>query len=221
MLAHLGLKTEKEYSEKLKCRSEYLEKIGILSTEDVKLICSPSAHFLKLDSLEVLEVEEDFRDNKVKIEADRRKTNLTMLTEQISQVVENKIEEANTCGVILYEAEDPWSSFQLKVKAFQARLGEIGDKSNTAQSILQAFNSKNYNGLAGDLDALVEEFHTLDRAHQISKLNRYVNQWGISTAWNSLRAQGCAEFVGTSSVRTEFAKAFPDRKVERGFHQKQ
>ncbi len=208
LLAGLGIKTEEEYSEKLKCRSEYLEKIGIFSAGDLKLICSASSQFLKLGSLEVLEVEGDFRDNKVKIEADRRKSNLTMLTEQISQIVENKIEETNICPVILYEAECPWSSFQQKVKTFQAKLSEIGDKSNTAQSMVEGFNSKNYNRLASELNALVEEFHTLDRDHQISKLHAYVNQWGILGAWNNLRSQGVQNLSGLPESKRSSQKLF-------------
>jgi hypothetical protein len=208
LLAHLGIQTEKQYSEKLKCRSEYLEKIGILSSEDLKLICLASPHFVKLDSLEILEVEEDFRENKVKIEAERRKRNLTTLTGQISQLVEDKIEETNRCGVILDEAGSPWVSFQEKVKAFQAKLGEIAEKSNTAKSIVEAFNSKNYNRLAGELNALIEEFQALDRDHQISKLHAYLSQWGILTAWNHLRAQGVQSLSRLPASKQSLEKLF-------------
>ncbi len=208
LLAHLGIKTEKEYSEKLKCRSGHLEKIGILSAEDVKLICLASPHFLKLDSLEILEVEENFRDNKVKTEAQRGKTKLTTLMGEISQVVEDKMEETNTCGVILYEGECPWLSFEQKLKAFQAKLGEIANTSNTAKSMVEAFASKNYNALAVELNALVEEFHTLDRDHQISKLNAYVNQWGISTAWNNLRSQGVMNLSALPESKQSLQKLF-------------
>ncbi len=208
LLAHLGIKTEKQCSEKLKCRSGHLEKIGILSAEDVKLICSAWPPFLKLESLEIVEVKEDFRDNKVKIKAERRKTNLTTLLGQISQVVENKVEETNTCGVILYEAECPWVSFQQKLKTFQGKLSEIGEKSNTAKLMVEAFDSKNYNGLAGELNALVEEFHTLDRDHQISKLHAYVNQWGILTAWNNLRAQGVQNLSALPESKQSLQKLF-------------
>ncbi len=208
MLVHLGIKTEKGYSEKLNCRSGHLEKIGILSAEDVKLICLASPDFVKLDRLEILEVAEDFRDNKVKTEAERRKTNLTMLVGAISQVVEDKMEETNTCGVILYEEECPWLSFQQKLKAFQAKLGEIADKSNTAKLMVEAFDSKNYNGLAGELNALVEEFQALDRDHQISKLHAYANQWGILTAWNNLRAQGVHNLAALPESQQSLQKLF-------------
>ncbi len=208
LLAHLGIKTEKEYSEKLKCRSEYLEKIGILSAEDVKLICSASPHLVKLETLEIIEVEENFRDNKVKIEAERRKTELTTLVGEISQFVEDKIKETNTCGVILYKAVCPWVSFQQKLKAFQVKLGEIADKSNTAKSMVEAFDSKNYNGWARALNPLVEEFHTLDRTHQLSKLHAYVNQWGILTAWNHLREEGMQNLSALPESKRSLQKLF-------------
>ncbi len=111
----------------------------------------------KLESLEILEVEDDFRDTKVKIEAERRKSTLTTLMWQISQVVEDKIQETNTYGVILYQAMCPWVSCQQKLKIFQAELGEIAEKSNTAKSMVEAFDSKNYNELAHEFNALVEE----------------------------------------------------------------
>jgi hypothetical protein len=206
LLAHLGIKTEKEYSEKLNCRSEYLEKIGILSAEDLKMICLASPHFVKLDSLEIVEVEEDFRDNSVKIEAEGRKTNLTTLLGQMSQLVEDKIEERNTCGVILDEV--PWVSFQQKLKAFQAKLGEIAEKSNTAKLVVEAFDSRNYNRLAGELNALVEEFQGLDIAHQISKLHAYVNQWGILKAWNNLRSQGLENLAALPESKQSWQKLF-------------
>jgi WD40 repeat protein len=208
LLAHLGIQTEKQYSEKLNCRSEYLEKIGILSVEDLKFICSASPHFLKLDTLQILEVEGDFRDNKVKIEAERRKNNLTTLTGQISQLVEDKIQETNTCGVILYEGRCPWVSFQHKLKAFQAKLGEIADKSHTAKSMVEAFHSKNYNGLADQLNGLIEEFQTLDLDYQISKLHIYVNQWGILTAWNNLRAQAVQNLCLLPGSKQSLQKLF-------------
>jgi hypothetical protein len=208
LLSHLAIQTEKEYSEKLKCRSEHLEKIGILSAEDVKLICLASPHLLKLDTLEILEVGEDFRDNKVKIDAERRKTKLTTLTGEISQFVEDKIEETNTCGVILHEAGRPWVSFQQKLKAFQAKLGEIVDKSNTAKSMVEAFGSQNYNRLANELNALAEEFHKLDRAHQVSKLHAYVNQWGILAAWNNLRSEGVQNLSALPAARQSLQKFF-------------
>ncbi len=53
-------------------------------------------------------------------------------------------------------------SFQQQLKAFQPKLGEIAEKSNTAKLMVEAFDSKNCNGLADELNALVKQFQALD-----------------------------------------------------------
>jgi hypothetical protein len=189
LLTHLGIELEKDYLEKLKCRSGHLQKIGILSPKDLSFICSVS-NLSQLTIHEIVEVEGDFRDNNVKMMAQTRKTNLETLMEELSKGVESKIQETNTCGVLLYDAECPWISLQQKLKAFQTKFNEIAEQANTAKSMVEAFNLKNYQGLAGELNAFVQEFQALDRDHQIAKLHAYVNQWGILTAWDTLRSQG-------------------------------
>ncbi len=190
LLAHLGIKIEKDYLEKLKCRSEHLQKIGILSSEDIKLICSPSPPVAPLESVEVLQVEENFRENAVKAEADRRKENLESFTEELTKIVESKIQETNTCGVLLYEGTCPWVAFQQKLNIFQGKLKRIAEESTTPKTKVEAFNSTNYNQLVGELNALVEDFSALDRDHQIARLSAYINQWGILKGWNTLKSGG-------------------------------
>ncbi len=190
LLAHLGIQIEKEYLEKLKCRSEHLQKIGIFSAEDIKLICSPSPHVPPLETVEVLQVEENFRENSVKAEADRRKEKLEKFTEELTQIVENKIQETNTCGVLLYEGTCPWAAFQQKLNIFQGKLKRIAEESNTPKTKVEAFNSTNYNQLIGELNAFVQDFSALDRDDQIARLSAYINQWGILKAWNTLKSGG-------------------------------
>jgi WD40 repeat protein len=190
LLAHLGIQIEKEYLEKLKCRSEHLQKIGIFSAEDIKLICSPSPHVATLETVEVPQVEENFRENSVKAEADRRKENLESFTEELTKIVESKIQETNTCGVLLYEGTCPWVAFQQKLNLFQGKLKRIAEESNTPKTKVEAFNSTNYNQLIGELNAFVEDFSALDRDHQITRLSAFINLWGILKAWNTLKSGG-------------------------------
>ncbi len=190
LLAHFGIQTEKDCREKLNCRSEHLQKIGIFSAEDIKLICSPSPHVATLETVEVLQVEANFRENSVKAEADRRKEKLENFAEELTQIIENKIQETNTCGVLLYEGTSPWVAFQQKLNAFQGKLQKIVDESDTPKTKAEAFNSTNYNQLIGELNAFVEDFSGLDRDHQIARLSAYINQWGILKAWNTLRSGG-------------------------------
>jgi hypothetical protein len=160
-----------------------------LSPKDLNIICSIS-NLSKLNIQEIVEVEGDFRDDKVKAEAQSRKTNLETLMEELSEGVESKIQETKGCGVILYETECPWISFQKKLKAFQTKFTEIAEKATTAKSMVEVFNRENYQGLANELNTFVQEFQALDRNHQIAKLHGYVNQWGILKAWDTLRSQG-------------------------------
>ncbi len=190
LLAHLGIQIEKDYLEKLKCRSGHFEKIGIFSAEDLKLICSPSPHVAPLDNMEVLQVEENFRENSVKAEADRRKEKLENFTEELAQIVENKIQETKTCGVLLYQGECQWVAFQQKLNLFKGKLKKMVEESDTPKTQVEAFNSTNYNQLIHEMNAFVEDFSALERDHQIARLHAYVNQWGILNAWNTLRSGG-------------------------------
>ncbi len=198
LLAHLGIQIEKEYLEKLNCRSEHLQKIGIFSLEDLKLICSPSPHVAPLDNVEVLQVEENFRENSMKAEANRRKEKLENFTEELAQIVENKIQETKTCGVLLYQGECPWVAFQQKLNLFQGKLKKIVEESNTPKTQVEAFNFTNYNQLIHEMNAFVEDFSALDCDHQIARLYVYVNQWGILKAWNTLRSRGVQSLSGLS-----------------------
>jgi hypothetical protein len=69
LLDHLGIAMN-DYSTKLQCRPGHLQKIGIVSPDDLKLICSLSPAFQKLPIAKDVGVEENFRDNAVKAKAD-------------------------------------------------------------------------------------------------------------------------------------------------------
>ncbi len=56
--------------------------------------------------------------------------------------------------------------------------------------MVENFRSKNYNDLARELNALVEEFRVIDSDHQIAKLHAYINQWGILKTWTRRRNEG-------------------------------
>ncbi|MGC2595699.1 MAG: hypothetical protein WA347_05415, partial [Rhabdochlamydiaceae bacterium] len=57
------------------------------------------------------------------------------------------------------------------------------------------FKLAKYNELARELNALVEEFQTLDRNHQIVKLRTYIHQQDISRAWEKCPAVGVQRLV--------------------------
>jgi hypothetical protein len=199
LLKHLGIVTPEQFSDILHCRPEHLQIRGILSSEDLQLICS-----LSLD-VQALAIEEDsglggnFRDNAVKLEADRRKRALSGLSQQMSQEVASKIQEITDCAcndVLLYEGDSPWIDFQNKLDAFRAKFDAIVlECDGSPKLIVEAFKLAKYNELARELNALVEEFQTLDLNHQIVKLRTYIHQQDISRAWEKCPAVGVQRLV--------------------------
>jgi hypothetical protein len=186
LLASLGIVSKEQYSEKLKCRPEYLRQIGLLSSQDLLTICSFSPQ------IQVLPIEEaanetNFRDNGVKVKADNRRIALFDLADQMSQKVNKNIAETKQCGVLLYDGDMPWIGFETKLNAFQSKLQKILDECDGSPALLvKAFQSSEYNLLAEELNSLVEEFKKLDNEHQVAKLSTYINQFGILKAWEGL-----------------------------------
>lgn len=191
LLQHLGIVSSHDYSIKLGCRPAHLEKIGILSQGDLNWICSSPDDLQKLTIIEVTEKEDlNCFDNSVKAKADQRNHDLSDLSVQLSDVVSKKIQETNTCGVLLYDEGCPWTDFQNRINAFRKKINEITERCNTAKKRVEAFKAEKFNELAVEINDLVEEFHILDRDHQIAKLHAYINQWGVLRSWTNLNTNG-------------------------------
>ena len=199
LLKHLGIVTPEQFSDILHCRPEHLQIRGILSSEDLQLICS-------LSDVQALVIEQDsglgenFRDNAVKLEADRRKRALSGLSQQMSQAVASKIQEITDCdsiaNVLLYEGDSPWIGFQNKLDAFRAKFDAIVlECDGSPKLIVEAFKLAKYNELASELNALVEEFQALDLNHQIVKLRTYIHQQDILRAWGKCPAVGVQRLI--------------------------
>ncbi len=191
LLIDFGIVSSHDYSTKLGTRPAHLEKIGILSAEDLKIICSLSPAIQVLMIEEESGVEENFRDDAVKRKAHQRQKALSDLSDQMSQGVASKIQETNTCGVLLYEGECPWIGFQNRLNAFREKLDAIVlECKDLPKLTVEAFKSAKYNDLVNELNGLAAEFQTLDRDHQIAKLHTYINQWGILAAWTRRKGEG-------------------------------
>ena len=197
LLECLGIVSKEQYSEKLKCRPEYLRQIGLLSSQDLEVICSLSSEIEALPIEQAAHDEMNFRDNAVRAKADKRRIALSDLTDQMSQKVKKNISETKRCGVLLYDGFMPLIAFESWLDAFQSKLAQILEKCNgTPALIVQAFQSSEYNLLAEELNSLVEEFKKLDNDHQIAKLSAYVNQFGILKAWEELHKQKTFKLSG-------------------------
>jgi hypothetical protein len=60
----------------------------------------------------------------------------------------------------------------------------------TPTALLNTFSPKSYAEMVIGVNALTDEFRTLERTHQIARLYAYSNQWGILKKWKNLRRQG-------------------------------
>ncbi len=210
LLEFLGIVSDEQYSNILKCRPKVLQDYGILTPDDLKVICSPS-HNVKLLATEQEAIDEtNFRDSAVKVKADKRRIVLSDFADQISKSVSFNINETNTCGVLLYDGDSPWIGFQNKFNAFHSQFTKLVEACDgSPQLIAEAFTSSKYNALAAELNALAEEFLQLDKEHQIAKLNAYVNQWGILPAWTNLGKQhGIFRLVNLPSEKKSLRQLF-------------
>jgi hypothetical protein len=187
----LGISTKEQCSEKLSCSPGHLQKIGIISAEDLQVICPLSTDVQTLTIEEDPGIQENFRDHEVKQKAYQRQKALSDLSSKLAQVVTSKIQETDTCGVLLYEGECPWVSLQNKLTIFREKFDAIVLHCNGLPKLsVEAFQIAKYNQLANELNILVGEFQTLDRDHQIAKLCAYVNQWGILKTWTRRQNEG-------------------------------
>ncbi|HWY36834.1 MAG TPA: hypothetical protein VNX68_19465, partial [Nitrosopumilaceae archaeon] len=176
LLEFLGIVSDEQYSNILKCRPKVLQQYGILTPDDLKVICSPS-HDVKLLATEQ-EAADGTNYNAVKVKANTRRIALSDFANQISQSISLKINETNTCGVLLYDEDSPWISFQNKFDVLHSQFTKLVEACDgSPQLIAEAFTSSKYNALAAELNALAEEFLQLDKEHQIAKLKAYVAQW--------------------------------------------
>jgi hypothetical protein len=190
LLADLGIITQEQYSQKLHCSADFLSKIGISSPADLQaleLFNSPDFQYLELISEEATEDR-----TQLQTRAFNKKAIVSSLLDQLLTTAEKRSEETKQYLVVrdgdnVYEANNPWIAFQEKLKNIQDTLNT---HLQTRQGLLKRFNPRSYEELVKEINALIDEFRTLERETQILKLYAYVNQWGMLNAWNKLRSRG-------------------------------
>ncbi len=210
LLEFLGIVSDEQYSNILKCPPNVLQDYGILSLDDLNVICSPS-HGVKLLATEQEAIDEtNFRERAVKVKADKRRIVLSDFAYQISKSVSFNINETNNCGVLLYDGDSPWIGFQKKFNVFNSQFTKLlEDCDGSPRLIAKTFTSSKYNALAAELNALAEELLQLDKEHHIAKLKAYVTQWGILPAWTNLGKQhGIFRLVNLPSEKKSLRQLF-------------
>jgi hypothetical protein len=183
LFAHLGI-TAEECSEKLKCRPDFLQKIGILSPADLKAL---GLKFSSIQHVQIIAEEVTENNNKRQTQAFAKKDAVSTLLQNLSETVQQKIDETMQCSALLYEGNHPWTAFQEQLNSYNAVLEQ---RCQSPRDLLNTFNPENYAKIVEEVNALIEMFEAIDREHQIAKLRAYVSQPYILGAWNNLHARG-------------------------------
>ncbi len=178
-LEELGIRSVKDHLEKLNCLPRRLQKIGIVTSEDLHRICKRYTAVVNQIPLEA-DVSEDLL-QKEKI-AGRRKETLVVALETMSNVLGEMTTEAKNS----YDSGCPWEGLEKEIKRLDDEIHSMmkGDR----KQIVKAFDAPNYNHLASQLNAVIQEFNRevpiLHREHQVNKLRAYVDQSAVSEVEN-------------------------------------
>lgn len=186
LLADFGIIKETQYSEKLECRPEVLQEIGIHSPADLEVLGISCSSDLQKLPVRMERVEErNARQTQALGNQDAIFTCLNTLSESVAKRSSEAIHL-----LLCDESNHPWVAFQETLNALQAELNEIVSQCDHLPSaILNAFNPDAYAVIAEKVNVLIDRFNTLDREHKISKLHAYVNQQDLRLAWQALHRQ--------------------------------
>jgi hypothetical protein len=103
-----------------------------------------------------------------------------LLLEDLLSATEKMSKEAEH-GALFYETGNIWITFQDKLKRIQA---DLDMKCQTRHELLSMFSQKSYANIVKQMNALIDEFQSVNREHQIALLSTYVNQYGILKVWD-------------------------------------
>ena len=187
LLAHFGIVTKEEYSQKLNCEPDDLPAKGICSAADLQALYlkaglsnSPAFQYLQIASEEapksLIQVE---------VAAFEKKDIVSTLLDKLFDAAQKKLEEIKPYSVItdengkVYDA-NPWIAFLEKLKNAQADLNVEG---LTRRQFAEKFSPEAYAELVKKANALIDEFRVVERKTQMMILHAYLNQWGIFKKW--------------------------------------
>jgi hypothetical protein len=187
LLSPLGITTQEEYFDRLKCTPDFLPKIGVQSLADLKVLGVLNSALPELRHL-IMVVEADTHDHRQpQTRAFAKKGAIYNILQTLLDGADQKINEIHQCSTPLYEKEHPWTRFQEQLVSYKATLQK---QCQTPQSLLQSFSPESYGAIVASMNDLIETFHALDREHQIVRLCAYVGQGGILEEWNKFHKLG-------------------------------
>jgi WD40 repeat protein len=187
LLIDLGIISKEEYSEKLQCTPDFLQKIGILSLADLKALGVLTSPQPGLEHLKVIAEEATQDRNELQTRAFAKKDVVCTVLQILLKAVDQKINEINQCSALLYDGEHPWTA--LRDRLINAGV-VLENECQTRPALLGKFAPESYANIVDEMNGLIDAFHTFDRKHQIAKLRAYVGQTYILRAWNNFRDQG-------------------------------
>jgi hypothetical protein len=190
LLADFGIVTKEEYSQKLKCTPDHLSRIGICSQDDLQALFnfnSPDFQYLQVE--EVV----DTTANPQTIALNKKKILVTLL-DRLFTAAQQKSDEIKRFSVRrddngnVYEDKEvpnPWGDFQNKLKSVKETLLKATVSPKMLLNEFIPFYPKHVE----ELNALIDEFRTLEKEPkiQVLKLYDYINQVGIFTKWTILK----------------------------------
>ena len=185
LLIDLGIISKEEYSEKLQCYPDDLQKRGIRSLADLKALGVLTSPLPGLEHLKVIAEEATEDPHQLQTRALAKKDVVCIVLQILLEAVDQKIHEINHCSALLYDGEHPWTAFQQQLISYRDVFVE---ECQIPRVLLKKFES--YAEIVGEMNGLIDAFHTLDREHQIARLRAYVGQTYILGAWNNLHDQG-------------------------------
>jgi WD40 repeat protein len=182
LLIDLGIISKEEYSEKLQCYPDDLQKRGIRSLADLKALGVLTSPLPGLEHLKVIAEEATEDPHQLQTRALAKKDVVCIVLQILLEAVDQKIHEINHCSALLYDGEHPWTAFQQQLISYRDVFVE---ECQIPRVLLKKF--KSYGKIVDEMNGLIDAFHTLDREHQIARLRAYVGQTYILGAWDNLR----------------------------------
>ncbi len=182
LLLDLGI-TAEDCGEKLKCSPDFLQKIGILSSTDIKAL---NRNIIKYPEISAEEVTEKY--DQLQIQTVPNEDVAYVFLKILSIAVNQRIEE---CKVLFDNEKWKWMDLRGKLEYYQDAFLE------RPQDFLGSPEA--YAGFVEKANGLMKTFHKLDQKLQIAKLRNqitnlrtYVTQdrEGILRAWERLHGLG-------------------------------
>jgi WD40 repeat protein len=182
LLLDLGI-TAEDCGEKLKCSPDFLQKIGILSSTDIKAL---NRNIIKYPEISAEEVTEKY--DQLQIQTVPNEDVAYVFLEILSIAVNQRVEE---CKVLFDKEKWKWMHLRGKLECYQDAFLE------RPQDFLGSPEA--YAGFVEKANGLMKTFHKLDQKLQIAKLRNqitnlrtYVTQdrEGILRAWERLHGLG-------------------------------